>query len=62
MAVPFVVAALAAACEAGNCAGVLSRFQETAEDLGPPGIDPIFGHGLIRPWLATQARAAVPAP
>ncbi len=51
-AVPFVAAAMlrsqAVTPEARRAAR--ARLGETAKDLGPPGRDRIFGHGLVQPW------------
>lgn len=49
-AAPFVAAAVAAARAADPEAGVdeiVARLAEEAIDLGAPGRDPVFGHGLV---------------
>ncbi len=49
-AAPFVTAVLAAAGRNGRLdAGALKRLEESAEDLGEAGRDPVYGAGLIRP-------------
>lgn len=35
-------------------AAVKAAIENTAEDLGPPGRDDMYGHGLIRPALALR--------
>jgi hypothetical protein len=48
-AVPFVAAALALARSTGlDAAQATALLAETADDLGPPGRDPIYGWGLVR--------------
>ena len=48
-AVPFVAAALALERARGaGPAQARARLLEAARDLGPPGPDPRFGHGLLR--------------
>lgn len=51
MAAPFVTAVLAAACHAERCSvtEMVEHMKAAALDLGAPGFDPVFGHGLIRP-------------
>ena len=36
-------------------------MESTATDLGPGGVDPIFGHGLINPAAALVAGQPHPA-
>jgi hypothetical protein len=48
---PFVTAAVAAWLAAGapaDAAGIADSLAATAVDLGEPGKDPVFGHGLIQ--------------
>ncbi|HXI87197.1 MAG TPA: S8 family serine peptidase, partial [Parvularculaceae bacterium] len=57
MAAPFVAAVLAEECqsttgEVGEAC--LAALMRNAEDLGPRGYDPIFGHGLIRAVAAMR--------
>lgn len=48
-AVPFVAAALALARQGGlDPAEAARRLAAVAQDLGPPGRDPIYGWGLVR--------------
>ncbi|MFN6999440.1 MAG: S8 family serine peptidase, partial [Elioraea tepidiphila] len=48
-AVPFVAAALALARQGGlDPAEAARRLAAAAQDLGPPGRDPIYGWGLVR--------------
>lgn len=49
MAAPVVTAhvACALANEAGSADFVIRRLANQAEDLGDPGHDPVFGHGLL---------------
>jgi len=35
-------------------AAIKAAIENTAEDLGAPGRDDTFGHGLIRPALALR--------
>jgi hypothetical protein len=46
-AAAFVAAAAAASGEA-SVAGVVARLAPAARDLGAPGRDPVFGHGLVQ--------------
>jgi subtilisin family serine protease len=42
------VAALVRARHPDWSAGqVRARLEDTAHDLGAPGVDPVFGHGLV---------------
>ncbi len=52
MAAPFVAALLAAKCaESGTercpVENILESIRSDAEDLGEPGYDPVYGHGLV---------------
>jgi subtilisin family serine protease len=50
MATPFVAAAAALvrqACPADTAAGVVSRLENSAHDLGPSGPDPLYGYGMV---------------
>ncbi len=53
IAVPFVSAALALACGEYQTPcpidKILKQYINTAIDLGPPGVDRIYGNGLINP-------------
>jgi hypothetical protein len=46
-AAAFLTAAAAVTGEA-SAAGVVARLAPAARDLGPPGRDPVFGHGLVQ--------------
>jgi subtilisin family serine protease len=65
-AVPFVTAAFAIAMAVEDRDAALLRLAASAEDLGTPGRDAVFGWGLIRPdvtcrdGLTRRANAAVP--
>ncbi len=48
-AVPFAVAAVARLRALNPGGDVLATLLSTAEDLGPPGRDDIYGYGLLRP-------------
>ncbi|WP_372618916.1 S8 family serine peptidase [Falsiroseomonas sp.] len=48
-AVPFVTAAFARAMTTEDREAALLRLAGSAQDLGPPGRDAVFGWGLIRP-------------
>ncbi len=55
MATPYVVATLALMREAAPTApvgSIRSTLNSTAVDLGDPGPDPVYGHGLIDPAAA----------
>lgn len=57
MATPFVsgVAALVMSVDPGMSAGaVIQRVLSTAQDLGDPGFDQVFGYGLVRADLAVE--------
>jgi hypothetical protein len=55
-AVPFVTAAFAIAMREESRDGALARLAAEAVDLGPPGRDPVFGWGLIRPAAGCGAQ------
>ena len=38
------------------------RIRDTARDVGPPGVDPAFGHGLVDPLAALGGLPAAPRP
>ncbi|WP_409483307.1 S8 family serine peptidase [Arsenicicoccus dermatophilus] len=57
MATPYVAAAVAslrAAFPAATSDQVVQALESTATDLGTPGLDPEFGHGLINPLKASD--------
>ncbi len=57
MATPYAAAATAlivAAHPNFTVAQVTATLESTATDLGAPGVDPYFGHGLINPAMALQ--------
>jgi subtilisin family serine protease len=59
-ATPFVTAAAAllkAANDNASAADILSALGRSAEDLGEPGKDPVFGHGLINARAACETGA-----
>jgi hypothetical protein len=57
-AVPFVTAAIADALrEQRSLETVKRELSEQARDLGPPGPDDAFGHGLLRHTLSCAAAA-----
>jgi hypothetical protein len=63
MATPYVAAAAAVILGAHpsfGAAKVTQMLKSTARDLGPGGVDPYFGHGLINPHAALAA--SVPRP
>jgi subtilisin family serine protease len=37
-------------------------ITETADDLGDPGVDPLYGHGRVNVWAAVQAALGDPPP
>jgi hypothetical protein len=47
-AVPFAATAAASLVKAQPGKDVMSLLYQSAEDLGPPGRDEIYGHGLLR--------------
>jgi subtilisin family serine protease len=47
-AVPFAATAAARLLSEQPGADVMSLLYQSAEDLGPPGHDEIYGHGLLR--------------
>jgi subtilisin family serine protease len=47
-AVPFAASAAASLLKRYPGADVMSLLYESAEDLGPPGRDEIYGYGLLR--------------
>jgi subtilisin family serine protease len=50
MATPFVAAAAALVrqyCPSDSAAQVVSRLENTADDLGAPGVDKLFGYGKL---------------
>ncbi|MFM2400303.1 MAG: hypothetical protein RL341_2460 [Pseudomonadota bacterium] len=50
-AAPYVTAAAALAIAAGRASGaeqVRKQLASKAKDLGSPGVDPVYGHGLIQ--------------
>lgn len=51
-AVPFVTAAYALALPREPAAAATRRLTRGAQDLGRPGHDDVFGHGLIQPQAA----------
>lgn len=51
-AVPFVTAAYALALPREPAAAATRRLTRGVQDLGAPGHDPVFGHGLIQPQAA----------
>lgn len=51
-AVPFVTASYALALPGRARDAATRRLVAAAQDLGAPGRDPVFGHGLIRPAAA----------
>ncbi|MCU1589310.1 MAG: hypothetical protein JWP11_566 [Frankiales bacterium] len=69
MAAPFVSAAAALLRHAQptlNVAAVRQRLMDTADDLGPPGFDPVYGAGFVDVVAAEAATTpidlAAPAP
>jgi subtilisin family serine protease len=48
-AVPFAATAAARLRQLQPDQDVLKLLIDSAEDLGPPGRDDIYGHGLVRP-------------
>ena len=57
MATPFVSAAAAlvvATHPTFTSTQVIDQLEATATDLGAPGVDPVFGAGLVNPALAVQ--------
>jgi type VII secretion-associated serine protease mycosin len=66
MATPFVSAEAALIISANpalSATRITKIIESTATDLGPGGVDPIFGHGLINPNAAVGvARPAQPHP
>ena len=64
IATPFVSGAAALVWSAHpelTAAQVAEVLEGSAQDLGAPGVDPIYGHGLVRPDLAL-ASLATPTP
>lgn len=65
MAAPHVAGALAVLMEAYpryTPGQLVDLMFQTAQDLGAPGIDPVFGHGLLRlDWALTGPIALDPA-
>ena len=57
-AAPYVTASYAIALETNAADAVYDVLAVTAEDLGPIGFDPIYGHGLIRPPVIYQTATA----
>ncbi len=47
-AVPFAATAAASLLSSGAGSDVMSQLYQSAEDLGPPGRDDIYGYGLLR--------------
>ena len=57
-AVPFITAAAALALSSDPSAGsaqIVSLLAPLAEDLGPAGNDPVYGHGLVRVGFLCQS-------
>jgi hypothetical protein len=64
MATPFASAEAALIIAANprlSSARVTQILESTATDLGPGGVDPVFGHGLINPAAALAATQPHPA-
>jgi subtilisin family serine protease len=56
-AVPFATTAVARLRQLEPGVNVLDSLYRSAEDLGPPGRDEIYGYGLLRPLaLVTSGR------
>ena len=50
MATPFVAAAAALVrqkCPADSAAQVVSRLEHSAHDMGPSGVDTLYGYGKL---------------
>ena len=57
-AAPYVTASYALALQTHANDAAYEILAVTAEDLGPIGFDPIYGHGLIRPPIIYQTATA----
>ena len=57
-AVPFAATAAARLRQLEPGADALEILVNSAKDLGPPGRDDIYGHGLLRPSAAGTPRIA----
>jgi subtilisin/minor extracellular protease Epr len=58
MATPFVAAAAAlvvAHCPADTSTGVVSRLEQSAHDLGPSGVDKLYGFGIVDADAAVES-------
>lgn len=56
MAAPHVAGVAALLLEAGVPASrVVSTIRATADDLGAPGLDPVYGYGRVNAWRAVHS-------